>query len=130
MHIQRFGSVKQCKPCDVLEHLGNFDGIVPSLVCILMKQHGIHGGKCLLKTPGNAISVTQNFKMSLAASTLKNLCFWCEFQSCLLFIISLLLKNFLTALVNLSFHTGLPKNAVLKYVHLAILLLVNVVFSF
>ena len=41
-----------------------------------------------------------------------------------------LLKNFLTALVNLSFHTGLSKNAVLKFVHLAILLLVNVVFSF
>ena len=40
------------------------------------------------------------------------------------------LKNCLTALVNLSFHTGLSKNAVLKFVHLAILLLVNVVFSF
>ena len=93
-----------------MEHLGHFDGIVPSLVCILTKQHGVHGGKCLLKTPENAISVTQNFKMSVAASALKNLCLWCKFQSSLLFIISLLLKNFLTALVNLSFHTGLSKN--------------------
>ena len=60
-----------------------------SLVCILTKQHGIQGGKCLLKTPGNAIFVTQNFKMSLVSLTLKNLCLWCEFQSRLLFIISL-----------------------------------------
>ena len=37
--------------------------------------------------------------MSLDASVLKNLCLWCEFQSRLLFIISLLLKNFLTALL-------------------------------
>ena len=50
-------------------------------------------------TPGNAISKTLNFKMSLDALVLKNLCLWCEFQSRLLFIISLLLKNFLTALL-------------------------------
>ena len=88
-----------CKLCDVLERLGHFDGIVPSLLCILTKQHGICSGKCLLKTPGNAISATLYFKMSLAALALKNLFLWCEFQSRLLFIISLLLKNFLTALV-------------------------------
>ena len=39
---------------------------------------------------------TLNFKMSLDASALKNLCLWCEFR--LLPIISLLPKNFLTAL--------------------------------
>ena len=38
---------------------------VPSLVCILMKQHGIHSGKYLLKTPRNAISETLNFKIPL-----------------------------------------------------------------
>ena len=38
------------------------------------------------------------FKMPLDASALKTLCFWCEFQSRLLFIISLLLKNSLTGL--------------------------------
>ena len=53
--------------------------------------------KYRLKTSGNAISETLNCKMSLDALTVKNLCLWYEFQSCLPFIISLLLKNFLTA---------------------------------
>ena len=39
-----------------------------------------------------------HFKISLSALALKNLCLWCEFQSRLLIIISLLLENFLTAL--------------------------------
>ena len=51
------------------------------------------------KPPGNAISETLNFKMSLDASALKKLCLWCKFQSRLLIIIGLLLKNFLTALL-------------------------------
>ena len=52
-----------------------FDGIVPSLARILTKQHGIRGGgEYLLKTPENAISETLNFKMSLSATALKNLC--------------------------------------------------------
>ena len=52
-----------------------FDGIVPSLARVLMKQHGIRGGgEYLLKTPENAISETLNFKMSLDATALKNLC--------------------------------------------------------
>ena len=54
--------------------------------------------KYLLKTPGNGVSKTLNSKTSLDASALKNLCLWCEFQSRLLFIISLPLKSFLTAL--------------------------------
>ena len=88
------------EPCDVVERLGHFDGIASSLACIPTKQHGIRGGKYLLNTPGDAISETLNFKMSLDASALKNVRLWCEFQSRLLFIISLLLKNFLTALLN------------------------------
>ena len=87
------------EPCDVVERLGHFNDIILSLACILTKQHGVRGGKFLLKSPGNAISETLNFKMSLDASALKNLCLWCEFQSHLLFIISLLLKTFLTALL-------------------------------
>ena len=87
------------EPCDVVERMGHFNGIIPSLACILTKQNGVRGGKFLLKTPGNAISETLNFKMSLDTSALKNLCLWCEFQSHLLFIISLLLKTFLTALL-------------------------------
>ena len=81
-----------------MECPGNFDGIVLSLACILAKQRTVHGGKYFLKTPGNAISKTVNFKMSLDASALKNLCLWWKFQSHLLFIISLTLKIFLTAL--------------------------------
>ena len=54
--------------------------------------------KYLLKTPGNGLSQTLTYRMSQDASALKNLCLWCEFQSRLLFIISLLLKTFLTAL--------------------------------
>ena len=54
--------------------------------------------KYFLNTPGNGISETLNSKMSLDALALKNLYFWCEFQSRLLLIISLPLKNFLTAL--------------------------------
>ena len=69
-------------------------------VSILTKQHSICGGKYPLKTPGNAISETINFKMSLDALALKNMCLWCEFQSRLLFIISLLLKSFLIALIH------------------------------
>ena len=72
--------------------LGHFNGIFLSLACV----------KYLLKTFGNAISETLISKMSLKALALKNLCLWCEFQSHLLFIISLLLKNFLTALIVLN----------------------------
>ena len=73
------------KPCDVVERLGYFDGIVPSLACILKKQRGVCGGKYPLKTPGNSISETLNFKMSPDASALKNLCLWCKSKSRLLF---------------------------------------------
>ena len=55
--------------CDVVEHLRHFSGIVPSLVCILTKEHGFCSGKYLLKTPGNSISETLNVKMSLDASS-------------------------------------------------------------
>ena len=56
-YLNRLRSVK-----DVMERLGHFDGIVPSLACILTKQHGVRGGKYLMKTPGNAISDDLNFK--------------------------------------------------------------------
>ena len=106
-----FKQLQTCEtfePCDVVERLGHFDGIASSLACIPTKQHGVRGGKYLLNTPGDAISEILNFTMSLDASALKNVRLWCEFQSRLLFIISLLLKNFLTALhefTNLSLET-------------------------
>ena len=56
-----------------MEHLGHFDSIVLSLACILMKQHGVRNGKYLLEIPGNTISKTLIFKMSLDASALKKL---------------------------------------------------------
>ena len=92
--------------CDVVEHLRHFSGVVPSLVCILTKQHGFCSGKYCLKTPGNSISETLSVKMSLDASALKNLYLKCKFQSCLLFFISLQLKNFLTALETLHLSKG------------------------
>ena len=78
--------------------MGHFDSIVPSLACIPTKQHGICGAKYLLKTPGNVISETLNFKMSLDSLALRNLCLWFEFQSCLQFIISLLMKKIFDSL--------------------------------
>ena len=92
-----FKQLQTCEtfePCDVVERLGHFDGIASSLACIPTKQHGVRGGKYLLNTPGDAISEILNFTMSLDASALKNVRLWCEFQSRLLFIISLLLKTF------------------------------------
>ena len=43
------------------------------LVCNQTKQHGIHGGKYFLKSPGNVISETLIFKISLNAPALKKL---------------------------------------------------------
>ena len=80
------------------KRLRHFNGIVPSLACILTKQQYVCNGNTSWKPVWNAISEA-NFKMSLDASVLKNLYLWCEFQSRLLFIISLLLKIFLTALL-------------------------------
>ena len=54
-YSNRFRPVKLC---DVLECLGHFDGIVPSLACILTKQHGVCSEKHLLKTPGDAPTET------------------------------------------------------------------------
>ena len=51
-----------------------------------------------------------NFKMSLDALAHKNLCLWCEFQSCILFVISLLLLMFLTALLSIDNITLLGEN--------------------
>ena len=39
---------KQVQICETFEHCGD---IVRSLVCILMKQHGVHGGKIPLENP-------------------------------------------------------------------------------
>ena len=46
-----------------------------------------------LKNPWRRHYRDSDFKMSADTLALKSLCLWCEFQSHLLFIISLLLKN-------------------------------------
>ena len=46
-----------------------------------------------LKNPWRRHYQDSDFKMSTDALALKSLCLWCQFQSHLLFIISLLLKN-------------------------------------
>ena len=46
--------------------MGHFDGIVPSLVCILTRQPDVRGAKYLLKTSGNTISETLLFKQNVA----------------------------------------------------------------
>ena len=74
-----------------MERRGHFDSIVPSLVYILTKQHGVCGGKRCLKTTFNAIYETLNYEMSLDALALKNLFLSGEFQIHPLFIISPLL---------------------------------------
>ena len=39
-----------------MECLRHFNGIIPSLECILTKKQGVRSGKYLLNTPENAIS--------------------------------------------------------------------------
>ena len=96
----------------LVEHLGHFDGIVPSLACILMTGNNIasmvQNTVYLLKTSGKANSKTLNFKLFLGTSVLKNLCLWCELHY-YYFIISLVLKNVLTAVYperSLTFKTS------------------------
>ena len=67
-YLSRFRSVKHSNRAMLLNAWEISMAIVPSLACILTKQHAIRGGKYLLKTPGTTISETLNFKMSLDAS--------------------------------------------------------------
>ena len=106
MRLSKLRSVK-CSNCVMSWNTRDISvALFPGFLCILTKQHGLCCGKYLLKTPVNSISETLSVKMSLDASALKNLYLWCKFQSCLLFIISLLLKNFLTALETLHLSKG------------------------
>ena len=62
----------------LVECLGHFDGIVPSLPYILMKQHGVRSGKYSVPLEnlwkGHFQDSKINFKLFLGTSALKNLC--------------------------------------------------------
>ena len=86
---------------NLVERMGHFNSIVPSLAMYSDETTW---------SPGNGNFKTLNFKMSLDALAHKNLCLWCEFQSCILFVISLLLLMFLTALLSIDNITLLGEN--------------------
>ena len=90
------------EPCNVVKCLGHFNGIVPSLVCILDVFWRNNMASVVDIPLGNPWKWhfwdSKNFQNVPRCLALRNLPIWCEFQSCLLFIISLLLENFLTAL--------------------------------
>ena len=69
----------------LVERLGHFNGIVPSLACILNIGNNmastVENTVYFLKTSGKAISKTLSFKLLLGTSAHKNLCLWCELQS-------------------------------------------------
>ena len=57
-YLNRFRSVKHSNHAMLWNAQKHFNSIVPSLACILAKQHIFRCGKYLLKTPGNAIPET------------------------------------------------------------------------
>ena len=97
--VNRFRSVKHSKCAMSWNAWDILTALFPVLHVFWQSNKASAVEKYRFRTPRNGISETLNSKLSLIASALKNLCLWCEFQSCLLFIISLPLKNFLTALI-------------------------------
>ena len=59
--------------CDVLDAWDISTALFPECCVYSDTQHGVCGWKHLLKMPGNTISETLMFKMSLDASALKSL---------------------------------------------------------
>ena len=49
-YLNRFSICETFEQCEVVECLQHFDGIIPSVASILMKQHSIRDEKYLLKT--------------------------------------------------------------------------------
>ena len=78
---------------DVVECLRYFYGIACSQSYMYSDETTSRRPWWKNKTPGIAISKTLNLKISLDASVLMNLFLWYKFQSCLVFIICLLLKT-------------------------------------
>ena len=78
------------------------------------KQHGVHSGKYSvplenLKKGHFQDCNFQTVPRHIVKRPFKNLCLWCEFQSCVRFIIGLVLKDFFPALYlerSLTFKTS------------------------
>ena len=96
-YSNRFRFVK-CSNCAIIL-LGHFDGIASSLVYSDETTWHLRW-KIPLENLWKHHFRDSNFQnvSTIDASSLKNLCLWCELQSYLLFLIRLLLRNFLTAL--------------------------------
>ena len=97
-HILTGLDLWKCSNCAIIL-LGHFDGIASSLV--YSDETTWHTRwKIPLENLWKHHFRDSNFQnvSTIHASSLKNLCLWCELQSYLLFIIRLLLRNFLTAL--------------------------------
>ena len=99
-YLNRFRSVKHSNRA-MLWNAWDISTALFTVLHVFWRNNMESGGKYLLKT--------LNFKISLDASAFKNLCLWCKFQSRLLFIIDLLLKNFLTALNTGAYKVSVPK---------------------
>ena len=77
-YLNRFRSVKHSNHCVMSWNACNIlIALFPLLWVFWWNKHP----RWKIKTPGNAISETLNFKMSLDALAFKNLCLWREFQS-------------------------------------------------
>ena len=87
------------KPCDIVEYLGHFKSIVSSLACIATKQWHPRW-KIPLENPWKHDFRNSKFQNVPRCLSSKELPLVWPFQSRLLFILSLLLKNFLTALIH------------------------------
>ena len=84
--------------CDILECQGHFDYTVPSLACILTKQHGVCSEKHLLKTPGHAITGTLVSKCLQMPRPLRTCAFGESSRATYYSLSARYLKTFLTAL--------------------------------
>ena len=84
--------------CDILECQGHFDCTVPSLACILTKQHGVCSEKHLLKTPGDAITRTLISKCPQMPWPLRACAFGASSRATYYSLSACYLKTFLTAL--------------------------------
>ena len=91
LFLNTLNSNIQIQILQVVERLGHFDCIVPSLAWILTRQHGVGTGKI--------IPLGNPWKCHFRRLEIEKCPYMTRPSRCLLIIISLLLKNVLTALI-------------------------------